>query len=403
VGVLVFSLVVNDGKIDSLPDSVTITVNQPNSVPIANAGSGFTGLVGQTGTLDGSASYDPDGNPLSFAWSQTGGPSVVLSNPSSAKPSFIPMVAGIYTFQLIVSDGQVQSLPAFVQITINGINTIPIANAGPDQIVETGKLVTLDGSLSYDNDSDPLTYTWTQREGTNITLQGANTLHPQFYPVDNKTYAFDLVVNDGSRSSLPDQVKIYVVDRLFVKEVISNQTGGTLSITNGNLAGLQMTIPPQALNADTLIGIGQNLNLPSLKGRKFIQIPAGFEPAGLVFNKPVSVTIPYDASRYKNTLNLRAYLYDETAGQWIEVSIIRIDPDHGLLTVNINHFSSLVLTEDEEQTASNPGNGGPSFGCGRLKDISGGSGPDQNLVNLAAYFLLFILIKRHRRFIWRRV
>ncbi len=400
-GVLVFSLVVNDGKVDSLPDSVTITVNQPNSVPIANAGSDLTSLVGQTDMLDGSASYDPDGDPLRFAWSQTRGPSVVLSNPSSAKPTFIPMVAAIYAFQLIVSDGQVQSSPDPVQITINGVNTIPIANAGPDQIVETGKLVTLDGSLSYDNDSDSLTYTWTQREGTNITLQGANTLHPQFYPVDNKTYAFDLVVNDGISSSAPDQVKIYVIDRLFITQVISSQSGGTLSITNGNLAGLQMTIPPQALTVDTLIGIGQNLNLPSLKGRKFIQIPAGFEPAGFVFNKPVSVTIPYDANRYKNTVNLKAYLYDETAGQWIEVPIISIDKDHGLLTVNINHFSSLVLTDDEEQAASNSGKSGPSFGCGHI-DISGkGNGPvppNQAVLNFMLYASLFLALKMLRRF-----
>ncbi|GEM_PF-382678 len=402
-GVLVFRLVVNDGKVDSLADSVTITVNLPNNVPLANAGLDFTAQVGQTIMFDGSGSRDPDGNPLSFVWSQTGGPSVVLSNPSLAKPTFIPQVTGIYTFQLVVSDGQLQSLPDLVRITINGVNSIPMAVAGPDQIVETASLVTLDGSLSNDRDLNSLTYTWIQQGGTNITLQGANTVHPQFYPVDTKTYTFELVVNDGVNQSIPDPVKISVMDRVMVNEMINATSGGILSISNGDLTGLQLVIPPGALTADTLIGVGQDFSLPVLNSRKIIQIPASFEPTGLTFAKPVAVIVPYNGNKYKNPNRLKVFLYDATIDQWVQVPVVKVDPVQGLITVSINHFSSLAVTIDEEETSFNDGNKG--FGCGRLKDTSGGSGLNsgQILVNLVIYFLLFMFIKTHRWLRWTRV
>jgi len=175
-------------------------------------------------------------------------------------------------------------------------------------------------------------------------------------------------VDDGVNQSTPDQVKVYVMDRVIVKEMINPGSGGALSISDGNLAGLQLAIPPGALTADTTIGIGQDFSLPPLNGRT-IQIPASFEPAGLSFALPVSVMVPYDAKRYKNPDKLKVYLYDESIGQWIEVPIVRVDQVYGLVTVNITHFSSLALIEDEEETSSKHEIDG-GFGCGMIKNVS---------------------------------
>jgi len=69
--------------------------------------------------LDGSASSDPDGDTITYAWTQTAGTAVTLSSTTTAKPTFTaPAAAGSLTFQLVVSDGKLSSTPSTVTITV---------------------------------------------------------------------------------------------------------------------------------------------------------------------------------------------------------------------------------------------------------------------------------------------
>lgn len=91
-----------------------------DSPPVANAGADRTVTPGTTVTLDGTASRDPDGSPLSYRWTQTGGPAVTLANPTTAKPSFTaPSTAGALTFALVVNDGKTDSPADSVTVTVN--------------------------------------------------------------------------------------------------------------------------------------------------------------------------------------------------------------------------------------------------------------------------------------------
>lgn len=89
--------------------------------------------------LDGSASFDPDGDPITFQWSQIAGPPVTLSAPTSATPVFIaPPVAtqtGL-TFQLQVSDGRLSSTDT-VTITVTPLLQITITAPADGAIVLT--------------------------------------------------------------------------------------------------------------------------------------------------------------------------------------------------------------------------------------------------------------------------
>jgi hypothetical protein len=85
-----------------------------NQAPIANAGADLYENVAVTKTigLDGSGSVDPDGNALTYSWTQVAGPTVALSGANSATPTFsVTPVATATTlrFQLVVNDGAANS------------------------------------------------------------------------------------------------------------------------------------------------------------------------------------------------------------------------------------------------------------------------------------------------------
>jgi len=91
--------------------------------------------------------------------------------------------------------------------------TAPIANAGPNQVVSRGSLVSLDGSRSFDPDGDRIiSYSWVQTSGTPVTLTGANTATPTFTaPTGATSLVFSLTVTDSTGAvSSPSTVTIIV-------------------------------------------------------------------------------------------------------------------------------------------------------------------------------------------------
>ena len=142
-----------------------------------------TALVGATVTLDGRQSTDPDHDTLTYAWSLTAKPSgsqAKLNAPTTAQPTFVVDKPGAYVAQLIVNDGQVNSIPTTVAIST--LNSKPVAVAGPDQNALTGATVTLDGSASHDADNDTLTYQWSlTARPTGSATQFANPTHCLLY------------------------------------------------------------------------------------------------------------------------------------------------------------------------------------------------------------------------------
>lgn len=157
-----------------------------NKPPIANAGPDQGVDEKASVTLDGTASSDPDGDPLTFVWAQTGGPPVTLSDSTAAQPTFTaPTVTyggATLTFALVVFDGHASSAPDTVNVSIQNVDHPPVAIVLPHApVLEGTRGVCLDGTKSYDPDGDDtLAYTWTQVGGASVPLAGITTATPCF-------------------------------------------------------------------------------------------------------------------------------------------------------------------------------------------------------------------------------
>lgn len=96
-----------------------------------------------------------------------------------------------------------------------GGNAAPRASAGSGQVVEAGAFVQLNGTGSADPEGATLTYHWRQIGGTTVSLSGASSASPSFTAPgglsQGDNLSFELVVSDGTYSSLPDLVVISVM------------------------------------------------------------------------------------------------------------------------------------------------------------------------------------------------
>jgi choice-of-anchor B domain-containing protein len=117
--------------------SVTVTIEDAlgnNLAPNAIAGMNQTRTGGSAVVLDGSQSNDPDGDPLTFQWSQTGGgPAVTLQNATSASASFTaPTVSSdtMLQFQLDVSDPSGLTSSATTMVTVTNSTAAPPGGGG---------------------------------------------------------------------------------------------------------------------------------------------------------------------------------------------------------------------------------------------------------------------------------
>jgi len=169
---------------------------------VADAGDEYIVTEEVVFNFDCSGSYEPDGDPLTYAWDFGDG-----TTGTGVNPPHVYTAGGTYTVTLVVNDGKVNSEPSTTTADITEINDPPVADAGPDRTVIVDEVVTFDGSGSYDIDGTIIAYDWDFGDGSTGT--GVTTTHA--YGVAG-TYTVILTVTDNGGLTDTDEAIVTVTE-----------------------------------------------------------------------------------------------------------------------------------------------------------------------------------------------
>ena len=235
LGVIRYSitLTVTDTSGEST-EAPRISIVVPSNV-VAVAGEAQDAIIGQLVTLDGGDSEGHEGvvvnETLTYLWEQVGMSTVILTNANTSIATFTAPNVTTDTdlvFQLTITSTLASSDTDEVTVTVAGAaptGDLPVADAGDDQNVAEGALVTLDGSASDDPDGDntALTYSWEQVDGQMVILTNRTTAAPTFTAPDVMTgtigLTFTLTVTDPGGLFDTTDVTITVYEPLELVEV----------------------------------------------------------------------------------------------------------------------------------------------------------------------------------------
>ncbi|MBI5086411.1 MAG: OmpA family protein, partial [Acidobacteria bacterium] len=165
-------------------EMLTRRIRTGNDAPVADAGTDQLGVAAGAITLDGSASFDPDGDAITFQWDQVAGPVVNLSGRNTSKAQFTAAEGQSYSFRLTVKDALGLASLARVTVTtkdnpkvvIQKFSAVPtsikaggqstlswqVLNADEVEITGVGKVNAQSGSAQV-SPADTTTYKLTAR------------------------------------------------------------------------------------------------------------------------------------------------------------------------------------------------------------------------------------------------
>ncbi len=139
-------------------EMLTRTVRIGNEPPVADAGPDRVNVAAGVIQLDGSGSYDPDGDAITYQWNQISGPAVSITGASTAQPTFTAAASQTYVFRLVVTDDQ----GAFGQARVT------IGTAAAQQL----KIIRFTAQPPQIDSGGATTLVWEVRDADEVTISG---------------------------------------------------------------------------------------------------------------------------------------------------------------------------------------------------------------------------------------
>ena len=237
---------------------LTRTVRTGNGVPVADAGPDQVGVEADTILLDGSGSFDPDQDPLTFAWEQIGGPAVALSSSTAVQTSFMADAGQTYHFRLTVKD------------SYDGVDTDRVTVSTVDPEITILRFTAEPLRITA---GESATLVWGVRNATEAQISGIGAVDPEggsmtVNPIETTTYT--LTARNSSREA-SQTVTVTVdpkitIDRFTVEplRIIAGESAtlvwGVRNATEAQISGIgavdpqggSMTVSPTETTTYTL-------------------------------------------------------------------------------------------------------------------------------------------------------
>ena len=166
--------------------------------------------------LDGRSSSDPDGRISTYLWTKIAGPSsFTILKPTDSLTTLKTLVAGVYQFELKVTDDGGLSSKDTMRVIVDPVLTTnhpPIANAGVDQTITLPtNTINLDGSASTDPENSITTYVWTKVSGpSSFNIVNSTAVQTQLTNLIQGVYQLELKVTDAGGLFSKDTMQVTV-------------------------------------------------------------------------------------------------------------------------------------------------------------------------------------------------
>jgi len=193
-----------------------------NKPPKAVAPSDFDIEYGRVIKLDGGKSSDEDGKIVSYVWVELGNE----GNPrNDVIGEFGGLHEGVHKFVLTVTDddGATASDEVWVTVKEPQSNKPPKAVAPSDFDIELGKIVTLDGSKSSDEDGEIVSYVWVEVGNESKPI---NNVIGEWGDLSEGKHKFILTVTDNDDATASDEVVVTVKSAGISSQQISSAIVG---------------------------------------------------------------------------------------------------------------------------------------------------------------------------------
>ncbi len=256
-----------------------------------------------------------------FAWTQVGGPRVILSDPRAAAPTFEALARVCYAFELRVDNGVVRSPPGRLDFTLDTRRT---AAAGTDLLalpgvpVAVGPIERRGSEAHWEQIGGPRDSRVVSAPGAALSVTPARS---------GTTLRFCRDLGAGAYESLPAAVDLNVVDAPLAFGELG-PAGGRLTarVPGASLDGLALEVPAGALAATLTVALGEVTTGPAAPEPGALGAAVFVGPLRALLLAPLRLLLPLDPAELAlaglSATDLQARRYDHDAGAWFPAEAV---------------------------------------------------------------------------------